>query len=290
MKIRRFVVAFLLTMGADLPNRDIQASIIDYGVYKVEAAIRGDDLHPGMTKIDSKAPGLWSTRASASVSDSYGSVYNAWSICPLGTDEAQVNIKMGFSDPVLDYVNSSAGQGGEIHFNYHSDTPFTVTYYWDLTWDIDHPKQNYNPNVFAQQVKLRIYDSQDNWWDPIWLPYPAPPKWYPAYGRYVGSTQINVGAGDWLFIVFDSGSAGRYGGDWESMSGYVYLDFDGGDRVLVDADFNDDGIVNLVDFSYMAQTWMLSSGQDGYLEICDLVKDDVIDLKDLLIFFEYWLK
>jgi hypothetical protein len=41
------------------------ASLIDYGVYKVEARINGDDLHPGLTKIDSKAPGLGSTSATA---------------------------------------------------------------------------------------------------------------------------------------------------------------------------------------------------------------------------------
>jgi len=141
---------------------------------------------------------------------------------------------------------------------------------------------------FAQYVKLRIYDTQGNWRDPIWLPSPPPPQYYPAYGRYIGSTSINVGAGDWLFIVFDSGSTTRWGGEWESLSGNVYLDFDGGSRVP-DVDYNDDGIVNLADFSFFAQTWLLSAGQAGYLEVCDLVNDDVINLNDLLIFLEYWL-
>ena len=68
----------------------------------------------------------------------------------------------------------------------------------------------------------------------------------------------------------------------------MYLDFDGGSRVP-DVDFNDDGIVNLADFSFFAQTWLLSAGQAGYLEVCDLVNDDVINLNDLLIFLEYWL-
>jgi hypothetical protein len=89
-------------------------------------------------------------------------------------------------------------------------------------------------------------------------------------------------------IVFDSGSSSRWGGEFESLSGYVYLDFDGGIR-LPDVDFNGDGSVNIADFNYFSQTWLLSNGQAGYLYICDLVNDDVIDLNDILIFLEYWL-
>jgi hypothetical protein len=207
---------------------------------------------------------------------------------PLTANEAQVNIAMGYTVPGSGYKYSSAGESGEVHFNYHSDTPFTVNYYWDLTWDL-YPHGYFDLNWFAQFVKLRVYDSMDNWWDPIWLPYPAPPQYYPAYGRYTGSTSFDVGAGDWLFIVFDSGSSSRWGGEFESLSGYVYLDFDGGQRLADRVDFNADGSVNLVDFGFFSQTWLLSNGQAGYLDICDLVNDDVIDLNDILIFLEYWL-
>ena len=232
------------------------AAIVDYGVYKVEARINGDDLHPGMTKIDSKAPGLGSTGASASVSDSYGAVSSAWSINPLTAHEAQVNMDMAYQVSGSSYANSYAGENGEIHFNYHSDTPFTVEYYWDLTWDL-YPHGFLDFNFFAQSVRLRIYDSMDNWVD-YWGPTTGS-QYYGFFGRYTGSTSIPLGAGDWLFIVFDGGSAARYGGERESLSGNVYLDFDGGSRVLpgypgwaasnaggqtADLDYNHDGISN----------------------------------------------
>lgn len=141
-------------------------------------------------------------------------------------------------------------------------------------------------------MKLRVYNADDpegNWWDPIWLPSPPPPQWYPIYGRYTGSTSFDVGAGNWLFIVFDSGSAARWGGEFESLSGYVYLDFDGGQSLAARVDFNGDGSVNLVDFGVFSQTWLLSSGQSGYQEACDLVDDNVINLDDLLLLLKYWL-
>ena len=135
-KTRLFVAAFLLAVSPFLPNCGVYASIIDYGVYKVEARITGDDLHPSLTKIDSKTPGLWSTSASACVADSYGPVSASWSIRPLTANEAQVNIDMSYHVSGSSYAYSYAGETGEVHFNYHSDTPFTVNYYWDLTWDI----------------------------------------------------------------------------------------------------------------------------------------------------------
>jgi len=236
------------------------ASLIDYGVYKVEARINGDDLHPGLTKIDSKAPGLGSTSASAHVDDSYGPVNSSWSITPLTANEAQVNIDMSYQVSGSSYANSSAGQAGEVHFNYHSDTPFTVNYYWDLTWDIDHPSEQYNLNFFTQSVRLRIYDSMDNWWDPQWLPPPPQPKYYPPHGNYAGSTAIDVGAGDWLFIVFTGGSKSRWGGEWESLSGNVYLDFDGGERSAIPEP---------------ASAWLLVSGLVGLIAIRRRMKKHV---------------
>ena len=288
MKTRLFVVVLLTAAVLFVPDHGLQASIYEYGVYRVEAAINGDDLHPGMTKVDSKAPGTWATRASAFVSDTYGPVHNAWSIYPLGTDEAQVNIDMGYNvDRGVGYANSYAHEDGEIHIRYHSDTLFTVKYYWDLTWDL-YPDGRFDLNFFAQSVRLRIYDSMDNWQD-HWGPTPDRGQYYGFKGRYVGSETFTLGAGDWLFIVFDGGSAARWGRELESLKGYVYLDFDGADRVLVDVDFNDDGAVNLADFSFLVRSWLLSAGQDGYLEICDVANDDVIDLNDLRVFLEYWL-
>ena len=47
--------------------------------------------------------------------------------------------------------------------------------------------------------------------------------------------------------------------------------------------------VDLVDFAKLADTWGLSSGQDGYNNLCDLVDDDMIDISDLAAFAENWL-
>ncbi len=283
MKRRLFVVAFLLAVGLFLPNCGVHASIIDYGVYKVEARIT--DYGPNI--IDSKTPGLGSTSASAYVADSYGPVSASWSIRPLTANEAQVNIDMSeYTYGSINVYRGSADQAGEVHFNYHSGTPFTVNYYWNLTWDLN-PYGFLDLNWFAQWRQLRIYDSMGNWAD--YGGPPAPPQYYGYHGHYTGSTPINLRAGDWLFIVYSSGTTTRWAGEWESLSGNVYLDFDGGSRFFDHVDFNHDGVVNLADFSFLAQTWLLSTGQAGYLEVCDLVNDDAIDLNDIVIFLEYWL-
>jgi len=186
----------------------------------------------------------------------------------------------------INVYRGSAGQAGEVHFNYHSDTPFTVNYYWDLTWDLN-PCGFLDLNWFAQWRRLRIYDSMGNWAD--YGGPPNPPQYYGYHGHYTGSTPINLRAGDWLFIVYSSGTTTRWAGERESLSGNVYLDFDGGSRFFDHVDFNHDGIVDLADFTSFVRTWLLSAGQAGYLEVCDLVNDDVIDLNDLLIFLGYWL-
>jgi len=202
----------------------------EYGVHKVEARITGDDLHPGLTQIDSKTPGAGSRSASALVSDARGAVSASWSIVPLTAHEARVNIEMGYAVNGSTYAYSHAGQSGEVHFIYESPTAFTVNYFWDLTWDI-YPRGMFDFNFFAQSVRLRIYDEMDNWMD-YWVP-PSPSRVYPTVGNVAGSTPIDLAAGRYLFIVFDSGSAARFGGEFESLSGNVYLDFDGGERTVV---------------------------------------------------------
>ena len=283
MKTRLFVAAFLLAVDPFLPNCGVHASIVDYGVYKVQARITnyGPDI------IDSKTPGLWSTDANAFVSDSYGPVSASWSIHPLTANEAQVNIDMSeYTYGSINVYRGDAGQTGEVHFNYHSDTPFTVNYYWDFTWGI-YPFNNFDFNWFAQQVRLRIRDALGNELYPPGT-FPPAPGTYPYSGHYTGSTSINLGAGNRLFIVSCGGTTTRWAGEWESLSCNVYLDFDGGYR-LTDVDYNHDGSVNLVDYSFFAQTWQLSAGQDGYLDVCDVVNDDIIDFKDMPIFLKFWL-
>jgi len=48
-------------------------------------------------------------------------------------------------------------------------------------------------------------------------------------------------------------------------------------------------IPNYVDFAIFANTWLLSSGDGGYNETCDLVNDNIIDANDLAIFANEWL-
>ena len=50
-----------------------------------------------------------------------------------------------------------------------------------------------------------------------------------------------------------------------------------------------DGVVNFLDFNVLAESWMISEGQPGYDDICDLNNDGTIDYKDLEIFCESWL-
>lgn len=47
--------------------------------------------------------------------------------------------------------------------------------------------------------------------------------------------------------------------------------------------------VDMNDFSTLAETWALSSGQSGYNDRCDLIDNDTIDIADLLSFSDEWL-
>ncbi|MEE8567130.1 MAG: hypothetical protein V3S81_00865 [Anaerolineales bacterium] len=56
-----------------------------------------------------------------------------------------------------------------------------------------------------------------------------------------------------------------------------------------DADFNGDGIVNLVDFGIFLAAWMADSLDSNWNEVCDLADDDEIELDDFRIFAVEWL-
>jgi hypothetical protein len=56
-------------------------------------------------------------------------------------------------------------------------------------------------------------------------------------------------------------------------------------------DFNDDGIVNLIDLAVMAQAWQSQPGQAQWDKDCDLSQTKgVIDIEDLKILSEHWLE
>jgi hypothetical protein len=57
----------------------------------------------------------------------------------------------------------------------------------------------------------------------------------------------------------------------------------------VDADFNNDEVVNFFDYAELAAAWGTSLGQPGFNDIYDLYDDDTINLADLGIFATDWL-
>ena len=56
-----------------------------------------------------------------------------------------------------------------------------------------------------------------------------------------------------------------------------------------EADFNDDEIVNLLDFCYVACAWLTDSEDPDWNEDCDLNEDDDIDSDDLELFAGDWI-
>lgn len=59
---------------------------------------------------------------------------------------------------------------------------------------------------------------------------------------------------------------------------------------FADADFNNDQIVNLIDFADFAKSWLSSYGDQNYNIKHDLFLSDSIDMTDLEIFTKNWLK
>jgi len=58
-----------------------------------------------------------------------------------------------------------------------------------------------------------------------------------------------------------------------------------------DADFNEDSIVNYIDFAIFSKAWLSEQGDDNWNPYCDIseLTDDVIDANDLIVFAEEWL-
>ncbi len=59
---------------------------------------------------------------------------------------------------------------------------------------------------------------------------------------------------------------------------------------FADADFNDSGRVDLEDFALFSDSWMTSFGQEDYVLEYDLFLSDSIDIVDLQVFVDNWLK
>jgi hypothetical protein len=55
------------------------------------------------------------------------------------------------------------------------------------------------------------------------------------------------------------------------------------------ADLNEDGVVDLIDYSIFARSWMSVSGDSKYDALCDIFDDNSVDVLDAVVFFEDWL-
>jgi len=58
-----------------------------------------------------------------------------------------------------------------------------------------------------------------------------------------------------------------------------------------DADFNEDSIVNYIDFAIFGKAWLSEQGDGNWNPDCDIseITDDVIDANDLIVFAQEWL-
>jgi hypothetical protein len=94
-----------------------------------------------------------------------------------------------------------------------------------------------------------------------------------------------------LFTVRQTGPAitvsPRQGssGDYLTVTGSRFGTFDGTPNYNAEADFNDDGIVNMIDYSVLSGQW----GKTGPDLSADLNRDQVVDNQDLSIFNAAWL-
>jgi parallel beta-helix repeat protein len=86
-------------------------------------------------------------------------------------------------------------------------------------------------------------------------------------GNYVGETDI----------------------DGEDRVKYGCVDIGGDEYYWSPADFNDDEIVNFIDYAIFAQAWDSNTSDPNWNPECDLADDDIIDYHDLDLFCEDWL-
>lgn len=104
-------------------------------------------------------------------------------------------------------------------------------------------------------------------------------------------SDVNCLPGDWFVIDYMALAPGEpnvgfyeHSVSWNDPNQHVTL------YQVPEADFNLDGIVNLLDYSLLSYYWMEEdcTDPDG-CQITDLYSDGTIDLKDLLLFADDWL-
>ena len=76
-------------------------------------------------------------------------------------------------------------------------------------------------------------------------------------------------------------------------SEFLYGSWTAFDNVRLDiksrSDFNNDSVVNFLDYSELADAWMRGSGHPDYNDIYDLQDNNIIDMSDVGIFSDDWL-
>ncbi len=77
--------------------------------------------------------------------------------------------------------------------------------------------------------------------------------------------------------------------DGESRICYGRVDMGGDEYYWSDADFDEDGLVNFIDYAVFAAAWQSDSGDVNYNEACDLEDNNAIDFDDLVLFCKDWL-
>ncbi|HLB73633.1 MAG TPA: right-handed parallel beta-helix repeat-containing protein, partial [Sedimentisphaerales bacterium] len=86
---------------------------------------------------------------------------------------------------------------------------------------------------------------------------------------------------------------GSYGSetdiDDEKRIEYGRVDMGADEYYLSNADFDDDGIVNFIDYAVFAAAWQTEPADVNYNDVCDLQDNNNIDFNDLALFCEDWL-
>ena len=58
----------------------------------------------------------------------------------------------------------------------------------------------------------------------------------------------------------------------------------------LNGNFNGDNVVNFLDYAELAEAWLTSAGEPNFIEIYDLSGNEIIDMADVDVFSEDWLR
>jgi len=111
-----------------------------------------------------------------------------------------------------------------------------------------------------------------------------------GFSLYTGSTGIETG--DWFIIDYNAievgdCNVGFYDHSIDFFNPIYWLDF----SHVRTRDFNNDTIVNFLDFAVLASYWRATDCSDpNWCEGTDLDVDGDVDPNDLMLFVNYWLE